>query len=161
MDDGLRLDPPRALADRAMPTREAKGYRSDHNVTARARERAERPGADRAPFHVLPDLSGHALIGFAQERPAVRSLQTRGLRFSRAMFALGTDPPRRNPRGLWHWPVPDPPWSTCCQSRAVIAEALRVRFGNLASNAREFAHQPAHARGVRPPGRAVVALCWQ
>jgi len=39
----------------------------------------------------LEDLSGHALIGYDQETPAVRSLQQRGMRFSRAMFALRTD----------------------------------------------------------------------
>ena len=37
------------------------------------------------------DLSAHTLIGYDQETPAVRSLQARGLRFSRAMFALRTD----------------------------------------------------------------------
>jgi len=37
------------------------------------------------------DLSGHTLIGYDQETPAVRSLQARGMRFSRAMFALRTD----------------------------------------------------------------------
>jgi DNA-binding transcriptional LysR family regulator len=39
----------------------------------------------------LGDLSGHALIGYDQETPAVRSLQASGLPFSRTMFALRTD----------------------------------------------------------------------
>jgi DNA-binding transcriptional LysR family regulator len=37
------------------------------------------------------DLSDHALIGYDQETPAVRSLQASGMRFTRAMFALRTD----------------------------------------------------------------------
>ena len=37
------------------------------------------------------DLSDHALIGYDQETPAVRSLLAGGLRFKRAMFALRTD----------------------------------------------------------------------
>jgi DNA-binding transcriptional LysR family regulator len=47
----------------------------------------ERHGTPRS----LGDLSGHALIGYDQETPAVRSLQASGLRFSRSMFALRTD----------------------------------------------------------------------
>jgi DNA-binding transcriptional LysR family regulator len=39
----------------------------------------------------LEDLSDHALIGYDQETPAVRSLQASGMRFTRAMFALRTD----------------------------------------------------------------------
>jgi DNA-binding transcriptional LysR family regulator len=37
------------------------------------------------------DLSEHALIGYDQETPAVRTLQARGMRFTRGMFALRTD----------------------------------------------------------------------
>jgi DNA-binding transcriptional LysR family regulator len=37
------------------------------------------------------DLKRHALIGCDQETPVVRSLQARGMRFSRDMFALRTD----------------------------------------------------------------------
>jgi hypothetical protein len=37
------------------------------------------------------DLKDHALIGYDQETPAVRSLQARGMRFSRDRFALRTD----------------------------------------------------------------------
>ena len=37
------------------------------------------------------DLSEHALIGYDQETPAVRTLQARGMRFMRGMFALRTD----------------------------------------------------------------------
>ena len=37
------------------------------------------------------DLSEHALIGYDQETPAVRSLQASGMRFTRAMFAMRTD----------------------------------------------------------------------
>jgi DNA-binding transcriptional LysR family regulator len=37
------------------------------------------------------DLKSHALIGYDQETPVVRSLQAKGLRFSRDMFALRTD----------------------------------------------------------------------
>lgn len=36
-------------------------------------------------------LSDHALIGYDQESPAVRSLRASGMRFTRAMFALRTD----------------------------------------------------------------------
>ena len=39
----------------------------------------------------LADLDGHALIGFDQETPSVRSLQAKGLRLSRDQFALRTD----------------------------------------------------------------------
>ena len=39
----------------------------------------------------IDDLKDHALIGYDQETPAVRSLQAEGMRFSRAMFALRTD----------------------------------------------------------------------
>ena len=39
----------------------------------------------------LDDLDDHALIGFDQETPSIRSLQAKGLRFSRDMFALRTD----------------------------------------------------------------------
>ena len=39
----------------------------------------------------IDDLEDHALIGYDQETPAVRSLQAKGLRFSRDMFALRTD----------------------------------------------------------------------
>jgi DNA-binding transcriptional LysR family regulator len=47
----------------------------------------EAHGVPRTP----EDLSGHAVIGYDQETPVVRSLQAKGLRFSRAMFALRTD----------------------------------------------------------------------
>jgi DNA-binding transcriptional LysR family regulator len=36
-------------------------------------------------------LSDHALIGYDQETPAVRTLQASGMRFTRTMFALRTD----------------------------------------------------------------------
>ena len=39
----------------------------------------------------LEDLSDHALIGYDQETPAVRTLQASGMRFTRAVFALRTD----------------------------------------------------------------------
>ncbi|RPI33808.1 MAG: LysR family transcriptional regulator [Hyphomicrobiaceae bacterium] len=39
----------------------------------------------------IDDLKDHALIGYDQETPAVRSLQAKGMRFSRDMFALRTD----------------------------------------------------------------------
>jgi DNA-binding transcriptional LysR family regulator len=39
----------------------------------------------------LDDLGAHALIGYDQESPVVRSLQTQGLALSRAMFSLRTD----------------------------------------------------------------------
>jgi DNA-binding transcriptional LysR family regulator len=51
------------------------------------RDYLEAHGVPRNP----DDLSGHALIGYDQETPAVRSLQAQGMRFSRAMFALRTD----------------------------------------------------------------------
>jgi DNA-binding transcriptional LysR family regulator len=47
----------------------------------------ETHGIPRTP----DDLSDHALIGYDQETPAVRSLQASGMRFRRAMFALRTD----------------------------------------------------------------------
>jgi DNA-binding transcriptional LysR family regulator len=47
----------------------------------------EAHGTPRAP----EDLSDHALIGYDQETPAVRTLQASGMRFTRAMFALRTD----------------------------------------------------------------------
>ena len=47
----------------------------------------ERHGTPRT----IDDLEDHALIGYDQETPAVRSLQAKGLRFSRDMFALRTD----------------------------------------------------------------------
>lgn len=47
----------------------------------------ERHGTPRS----VEDLGAHALIGYDQETPAVRSLQAKGLRFSRNMFALRTD----------------------------------------------------------------------
>jgi DNA-binding transcriptional LysR family regulator len=39
----------------------------------------------------IDDLKNHALIGYDQETPAVRSLQAKGMGFSRDMFALRTD----------------------------------------------------------------------
>jgi DNA-binding transcriptional LysR family regulator len=47
----------------------------------------ERHGTPRS----VEDLGAHALIGYDQETPVVRSLQSKGLRFSRDMFALRTD----------------------------------------------------------------------
>jgi DNA-binding transcriptional LysR family regulator len=44
-------------------------------------------GTPRSP----DDLKGHALIGYDRETPVVRSLQAKGMRFSRDMFALRTD----------------------------------------------------------------------
>lgn len=51
------------------------------------RDYLEAHGVPRTP----DDLSGHTLIGYDRETPAVRSLQAQGMRFSRAMFALRTD----------------------------------------------------------------------
>jgi len=47
----------------------------------------ERHGIPRS----LDDLSDHALIGYDQETPVVRSLQASGLNIARAMFSLRTD----------------------------------------------------------------------
>jgi DNA-binding transcriptional LysR family regulator len=47
----------------------------------------EAHGMPRTP----EDLSDHALIGYDQETPVVRSLQASGMRFTRGMFALRTD----------------------------------------------------------------------
>jgi DNA-binding transcriptional LysR family regulator len=47
----------------------------------------ERHGTPRS----ADDLKSHALIGYDRETPVVRSLQAKGLRLSRNMFALRTD----------------------------------------------------------------------
>jgi DNA-binding transcriptional LysR family regulator len=47
----------------------------------------EAHGRPRHPDH----LKHHALIGYDQETPVVRSLQAKGMRLSRDMFALRTD----------------------------------------------------------------------
>jgi DNA-binding transcriptional LysR family regulator len=47
----------------------------------------EAHGIPRTPEH----LSDHALIGYDQESPAVRSLRASGMRITRVMFALRTD----------------------------------------------------------------------
>jgi DNA-binding transcriptional LysR family regulator len=45
----------------------------------------------RGPPRTIDNLRDHALIGYDQETPAVRSLQAQGLRLTRDMFALRTD----------------------------------------------------------------------
>jgi hypothetical protein len=93
------------------------------------------------------------LIGYDQETPVVRSLQARGLRFSREMFALHTDNDLhlaaiRAGYGIGICQVPigrrnaiHPP----------VTQAVWVRPRNLAGHAWQPAGEPANARSVRPP----------
>jgi DNA-binding transcriptional LysR family regulator len=121
----------------------------------------EAHGIPRVP----EDLSDHALIGYDQETPAVRTLRASGMRFTRAMFALRTDSTLsqlaaiRAGYGIGICQVPL--GRRDVDLVQLLPQAPRVPFGSVVGDAREPARQPAHARGVRPPRQAAVALRWR
>jgi DNA-binding transcriptional LysR family regulator len=64
----------------------------------------------------VDDLGVHALIGYDQETPAVRSLQTQKPalfpQHVRTAHRQPSRPPGRNPRRLWHRYLPGAHWPT-------------------------------------------------